>query len=226
MIEPSWRRLSLADQDAFSRLCLCRGGFTRADAQALTGCGLATLARLQQHAFLQYATDSGRYQIHEVLHQYGAAQLDADPARKADAQRSHSRHYCGRLARESERINTGEQRAILAPRSIPKSRTAGWRGSGRWRRATLLRRHRPPIRCFFSSSIVDVFRKVLTPAGLRMAGGVREATVEAERLRLRLLTWQGTFSYHLGRYSEAHRLLESNLPRLGGAGRPGDRAVA
>ena len=107
VIEPSWRRLSQADQDAFSRLCLCRGGVTRADAQALTGCSLATLARLQQHAFLQYASESGRYQIHEVLRQYGAAQLDADPTRQADAQHRHSRHYCAWLAGQSGRINTG-----------------------------------------------------------------------------------------------------------------------
>ena len=80
----------------------------------MTGCGLATLARLQQHAFLQYASESGRYQIHEVLRQYGAAQLDADPARKADAQRSHSRHYCAWLAGQGGRINTAEQMRVLA----------------------------------------------------------------------------------------------------------------
>ncbi len=213
VIEPSWRRLSPADQDAFSRLCLCRGGVTRADAQALTGCDLATLARLQQHAFLQYASESGRYQIHEVLRQYGAAQLDADPARKADAQRSHRGHYCAWLAGQGGRINTAEQSGCWR-RWMPRSKTVGWPGSGRWRRANRF----AGICCRCAVLLLRVSRAL--PGGCRRlpdrsgAGCVREATVEAERLRLRLLTWQGAFSHFLGQYSEAHRLLESSLARL------------
>jgi hypothetical protein len=59
----------------------------------------------------------------QVLRQYGTAQ-GCRPARKAGAQRRHSRHYCAWLA-AGERINTETDGD--SAESMPRSRTAdGW----------------------------------------------------------------------------------------------------
>ena len=213
VIEPSWRRLSPAEQDAFSRLCLCRGGVSRMDAQALTGCDLATLARLQQQSFLQYASESGRYQIHEVLRQYGAGQLTAAPDRQADAQRRHGRHYCGWLAGRGGRINTGEQTAILAALDAEvENCRAAWEWAAAAGELALLASAADAL-CFYFE-YRGRFQEGFDACRIVLEQDMHEATVEAERLRLRLLIWQGTFSHFLGQSPEAHRLLRSSLARL------------
>jgi len=205
--------LTAAEQDAVSRLCLCRGGFTRADAQALTGCSLATLARLQQHAFLQYASESGRYQIHEVLRQYGAAQLDADPTRQADAQHRHSRHYCAWLAGQSGRINTAEQeRVLVALDAEVENCRAAWEWAVAAGDIASLAAASDAL--FFYFEYRGRFQEGFDACRISLEQCVCGPTVEAKRLRVRLLTWQGAFRHFLGQYSEAHRLLESSLARV------------
>jgi DNA-binding SARP family transcriptional activator/predicted ATPase len=213
VIEPSWRLLSPADQDAFGRLCLCRGGVTRTDAQALTGCSLATLARLQQHAFLQYASESGRYQIHEVLRQYGAAQLDADPERCADAERRHSGHYCAWLAGEGERINTAEQERVLAAidAEVENCRTAWEWAAAACDTASLAS---AADALFFYFEYRGRFQEGVDACRIAMEQGAWGATVENERLQAHLLAWQGAFGRALGEYLEADRPLRSSLARL------------
>ena len=194
VIEPSWRRLSEADQDAFSRLCLCRGGVTRTDAQALTGCSLATLARLQQHAFLQYASDSGRYQIHEVLRQYGEAQLDADPERCADARRRHSGHYCAWLAGQGGRINTAEQMRVLA---AIDAEVENCRAAWEWAVAAgdIASLASAADALFFYFEYRGRFQEGFDACRISLEQCVCGPAVEAERLQARLLAWQGAFSH-------------------------------
>jgi predicted ATPase/DNA-binding SARP family transcriptional activator len=213
VIEPSWRRLSEADQDAFSRLCLCRGGVTRADAQALTGCSLATLARLQQHAFLQYASESGRYQIHEVLRQYGAAQLDADPARKAAAQGRHSEHFCAWLAGQRGRINTAEQERVLVAMDaeVDNCRVAWEWAAAACDTASLA--SAADAFCFYFE-YRGRFQEGFDACRIAIEGGAREASAEGERLQAHLSAWQGAFSRSLGQFVEANRLLRGGLTRL------------
>jgi DNA-binding SARP family transcriptional activator/predicted ATPase len=213
VIEPSWRRLNPAEQDAFMRLCVCRGGFTRVDAQALTGCGLATLARLQQHAFLQYASESGRYQVHEVLRQYGAVQLAADPARQADAQRSHGRHYSAWLAGHSGRINTAEQVRVLAAldAEVDNCRAAWAWAAAAGDRAALAAAADP---LFFYCEYRGRFQEGFDACRIAVEQGVGGATTEDERWRAHLWAWQGAFGHSLGQFEEPHRLLASSLAQL------------
>jgi predicted ATPase/DNA-binding CsgD family transcriptional regulator len=76
----SWKRLSDAERDVFKRLSVFRGGFTREAAQAVTGAALKTLAALVNKSLVR-AEAHGRYDVHELLRQYGEerlAELDAD----------------------------------------------------------------------------------------------------------------------------------------------------
>ena len=222
VIEPSWRRLSEADQDAFSRLCLCRGGVTRTDAQALTGCSLATLARLQQHAFLQYASDSGRYQIHEVLRQYGAAQLEADPERCADARRRHSGHYCAWLAGQGGRINTAEQERVLAAIDAEvENCRAAWEWAVAAGDIASLASAADPL--FFYFEYRGRFQEGSDACRISLEQCVCGPTVEAERL-------QGAPAGLAGRVQPCSGSVLGGSPAVGeqpgpagGVGRPGDR---
>ena len=94
VFDATWRRLDLAEQQAFMRLSIFRGGLTRAAAEAVAGATLPMLARLISQCLLQFEPAAERYQLHEVLRQYGEEQINA--AGEIDALRH--RHFVYYLA--------------------------------------------------------------------------------------------------------------------------------
>jgi serine/threonine protein kinase/predicted ATPase len=75
VFESSWHLLGDDERRAFSELCVFRGGFTREAAQVVAGAGVRTLAALQGKSLIRRQLDTGRYEVHEVLRQYGEARL-------------------------------------------------------------------------------------------------------------------------------------------------------
>jgi predicted ATPase len=75
VFDSSWHQLAEDVRRAFSQLCVFRGGFTREAAQAVAGAGARTLAALLSKSLIRRQPDTGRYEVHEVLRQYGEARL-------------------------------------------------------------------------------------------------------------------------------------------------------
>lgn len=96
VFESSWSQLSTASRDAFARLTVFRGGFTRHAAQEVAGADLRTLLRLVRKSFLS-AARRDRYQIHELLRQYGEEQLEASGRARqvCDAHSAYYLHFLG-----------------------------------------------------------------------------------------------------------------------------------
>jgi predicted ATPase len=100
VLDVSWRRLDQSEKTAFSQASVFRGGFSReAASQVVTGGEAAPhlLASLVRKSFLQHDRVKNRYQIHELLRQYGAEKLASDPALEAATRDQHSQYYCERL---------------------------------------------------------------------------------------------------------------------------------
>jgi predicted ATPase/DNA-binding CsgD family transcriptional regulator len=74
--EPTWQRLSETEREVFKKLSVFRGGFTPEAALAVAGASLRTLSSLVDKSLLRVNTD-GRYDLHELLRQYGEEQLNA-----------------------------------------------------------------------------------------------------------------------------------------------------
>ena len=94
--DATWRRLEPAEQEAFMRLSVFRGGFTREAAQDGAGAGLPILARLIGRCLLQFQPANERYQMHEVLRQYSQEKLAS--AGDLDAIRFRHFQYYAELA--------------------------------------------------------------------------------------------------------------------------------
>ena len=93
----SWRLMSEGERDAFQKLSVFRGGFTREAAEVVAGASLQTLAELIDQSLVRLNA-AGRYDVHELLRQYGAEQLDA--ARQIEVvQRAYIDYYLGLLHR-------------------------------------------------------------------------------------------------------------------------------
>ncbi|MEM7117724.1 MAG: BTAD domain-containing putative transcriptional regulator [Chloroflexota bacterium] len=74
-MEQSWQRLSAQERHIFMHLVVFRGGFTREAAQTVAGANLRQLSRLVNKSFLQFERENGRYQIHELMRQFGTEKL-------------------------------------------------------------------------------------------------------------------------------------------------------
>lgn len=77
VFDTSWNMLNEEEKQAFKRLSVFRGSFSRQAAQVVSGHTMRTLLSLANKSWLQQA-DEGRYQLHEVLRQFGMERLEAD----------------------------------------------------------------------------------------------------------------------------------------------------
>ena len=75
------------------RLSVFRGGFTREAAQDGAGAGLPILARLIGKCLLQFQPANERYQMHEVLRQYGQEKLASAGSMGIAVQHRHFEYY-------------------------------------------------------------------------------------------------------------------------------------
>ncbi len=92
VFDHSWKLLGEAEQRALSRLAVFRGGFSREAAEQVAGASLGMLSSLVAKSLVQ-RNEAGRYDLHELLRQYAAAHLEADPATGAATKRQHYAFY-------------------------------------------------------------------------------------------------------------------------------------
>jgi DNA-binding CsgD family transcriptional regulator len=96
VFDHSWRLLSEAEQQVFPRLSVFKGGFRREAAEQVAGASLATLAGLVDKSFLR-VSPSGRYDLHELMRQYGEERLESVSGAKTETQAQHSAYYAAFL---------------------------------------------------------------------------------------------------------------------------------
>jgi predicted ATPase/DNA-binding SARP family transcriptional activator len=92
-IDASWGLLEEQERSSFKRLSLFRGGFTYHAAQEVSGSTRETLSSLANKSFIRYDTRSSRFEIHELLRQYGSEKLASDPLDLARVREKHVQYY-------------------------------------------------------------------------------------------------------------------------------------
>jgi predicted ATPase/transcriptional regulator with XRE-family HTH domain len=117
VFEHSWQLLSTEEQHVLAALAVFRGGFRREAAQAVAGSSLATLARLADASLIGVVREAGsisRYTLHELVRQYAAEHLAADPAAQQQARARHAAYYAEMLASSQPGLQNDAQSATLA----------------------------------------------------------------------------------------------------------------
>ena len=94
--DQAWQQLGARRQQIFARLCLFRAGFSRRAAAAVAEADLPDLDDLTARAIVRRG-EHGRYQIHELLRQYGADRLHEHAAEVAEAHAAQGRYYAEQL---------------------------------------------------------------------------------------------------------------------------------
>ncbi|MGA7270406.1 MAG: adenylate/guanylate cyclase domain-containing protein, partial [Acidimicrobiia bacterium] len=113
VFEYSWDLLSEEERHTFAALSVFRGGFTRDAARAVTGASLKALAGLVSKSLVTADPEAARYEVHELLRQYAAAELEKDPGRKGQVVESHSLFYAELLGNASSLFPGSSQAEFL-----------------------------------------------------------------------------------------------------------------
>jgi predicted ATPase/DNA-binding XRE family transcriptional regulator len=107
----SWDLLSDEERWALCQLAIFNGGFDRNAAQQIAGADLSLLASLSAKSLVR-RTESGRYDLHEVIRQYSLYHLNDDP-RKPESYTRHCAYYLT-MVRESEcLLKSGAQQEAI-----------------------------------------------------------------------------------------------------------------
>ncbi|MCB0167430.1 MAG: tetratricopeptide repeat protein, partial [Anaerolineae bacterium] len=99
VFDQSWQHLTAEEQRVFRNLTVFRGSFSREAAAEVAGASLPLLLALADKSLVR-RTVAGRYELHELLRQYGREKL-AEAGEREAAQNRHLA-FCLNLAEEAE----------------------------------------------------------------------------------------------------------------------------
>ncbi len=112
IFESTWKRLTETEREVFQQLSIFRGGFTRQAAQTITATSLPVLMALVNKSLLR-PDFQGRYQIHELLRQFGLDRLTKFPPAEAEARDRHCAYFAAFLKRqEADMVGPNQGKAL------------------------------------------------------------------------------------------------------------------
>ena len=111
----SWRRLSERERQALRRLAVFQGPFTREAAQAITGVSLRDLTSLVYKSLLRWdwTQGAGGYDLHEVVRQFAAEQLNQAPGERETVEARHAAFYLELIGGFEKRVDSLDAPAAI-----------------------------------------------------------------------------------------------------------------
>ncbi|MFK7802119.1 MAG: tetratricopeptide repeat protein [Anaerolineae bacterium] len=104
--------LDKVDADIFHRLAIFRGGFSREAAHEIAGADLMALSRLLDKSLVRLI-GRNRYDLHQILRQYGVEKLLADPAEHRRVSQAHAEYYNRALVKIAPDMGSFDHMALL-----------------------------------------------------------------------------------------------------------------
>lgn len=183
----SWQLLSPQEQHLFINLSVFRGSFTRHAAQAITQATQRALTMLVNKSLLQFNSQTERYQMHNLMHQYGHEML----AQETDIHQAHATYYTQLLANYGSKIMARNQPASFAQLAQEEENVIiAWRWAVKAQKHTLLNDAVTTLVFYFLwyMRYQDGFL-LLGEAIKALTNGQEQAIVKAH-----MLTWQAFFT--------------------------------
>jgi predicted ATPase/DNA-binding SARP family transcriptional activator len=206
----SWRLLNEEEKMVFRQLALFRGSFTQAAAQVVTGASLATLASLIHKSFLQRAPGE-RYQIHELLRQFGEEQLLQASADLTEVQARHSHYYLTFLTQRTPGLLCAQQPLLLNEigQEIDNIRH-GWLWAARQGDCKLIQGALDGLYDYYQTRSQQAAGIELFAQAIQFFQQVVDP-VAHQLLLARLQARQAALACEINQYAEAYRLLQASL---------------
>ncbi|MDE3090499.1 MAG: tetratricopeptide repeat protein, partial [Chloroflexota bacterium] len=208
VIDRSWQMLTEDERAAFKRLSVFRGGFFQQAAVAIAGADFTLLASLVDKSFLHHAP-SGRYEVHELLRQFGEEKLSTDE--NAQARNRHCHYFAGFLQQRTEDLRHGRMKEMLneLAEEIENVRAA-------WNWATQHRQVEEIAASYQSLYRFYELRSRFQEGEIALEQGAQALTAAANgtrecALRAGILWRQARFCQRLALFDKAKILLDASL---------------
>ncbi|HEY1016539.1 MAG TPA: tetratricopeptide repeat protein, partial [Herpetosiphonaceae bacterium] len=206
VFEHSWRLLADQEQRALAQLGVFRGPFSREAALQVTQAELRVIAALIDKSLVRRSRDGG-YSLHELLRQYAAEKLWAEPATEEAVRGRHARYYALFAQQQHGRWDgQQEESARLQLQTELPNICDGWRWAGAGGQPAVLELCLEPLYDLYLATH-------LCQEGLALFEQAAEspAAAGAPLLRARLLARQAQFCYELGRFDHGRERLRAAL---------------
>jgi tetratricopeptide (TPR) repeat protein len=215
VFEHSWNLLTDDERAALRTLSIFRGGFRREAAEWVAGATLPLLTALVDKSLLR-RSGTGRYDIHELVRQYAAAQIESDAAEYAAVRDRHSGYYLTLIQHREKLLKRARQRPAIDElvAEIDNIRLA-WDWAVRHQHTDdLIRALRGlswfyELRSWFAEGEAMLRRAIETLRAQKPPEGM-----DWEPALGQLMTYEGWFRFRQGRYGQARELLTRALGSL------------
>ena len=108
----TWESLSAAERQNFRKLSIFKGGFTKKAAREVAGVDFPQLSALLEKS-LVYRRKDGRYNLHDILNQFAAEKLAANPLEQNKLRDTHRKYYLDLLMRSTDELVGASQIGAL-----------------------------------------------------------------------------------------------------------------
>ena len=112
VFDHSWELLTEEEQGIMRRLSVFRGGFRREAAEQVADATLAVLPALVTKSMVHRSGD-GRYDLHELIHQYAGKRLSEHPDEQTAIQRTHGSYFLALFCEADRRLLSSRQHETL-----------------------------------------------------------------------------------------------------------------
>lgn len=203
----SWRLLTDAQRHALASLSVFGGGFTAEAAEHVTAEGPSTLAALLSWSLVRRA-GPGRFDLHELIRQFAATELAADPAGHSAARQRHASYFAELVEREGRWFRGGgaQVRALDTVAEELTNVRIAWEHARDSRDAEALERFLPMFHLYEVRGLYEEGAE---------AFGLSAAVLDTISLvRARSLTAQSVLLGRLGRLQESRSTVDESLAIL------------
>ena len=123
----SWAALPTAEQETLRRLSVFRGGCTHDAAAEVTGASIQTLNALMDKALIRHSSN-GRYELHPLVRQFAAEQLQSDPEENELIYDLHGRYFLLILDQQTPALKSDREKHVLAEMAADRDNLlAAWK---------------------------------------------------------------------------------------------------
>jgi predicted ATPase/transcriptional regulator with XRE-family HTH domain len=218
-IQHSWKLLTPEEQKVLRQLSIFWGGFTRHAAASVADASLVNLGALVSKTLIRRA-ESGRYDMHELIHQYSLEQLQQDKSEYEQIQTRHSQYFANLLNERGPALKGAERPMVVSEliSDLANLRQAWYWASGRQQAKDLSQSADTLFWLYESRSNcregVPLYRQAVQ--GLQVEDK-KLAASEKWALQLALgqaLTYEGFFLFRQGQQPQGREALKSALTIL------------
>jgi predicted ATPase len=212
VFDHSWRLLVAQEQTVFQQLSIFRGGFNYQAARAVSGASLRELRALVNKSMLN-RTPSGRYQMHDLIQQYGLEKLAEDSGQETAVRNRHSAYFCAVLRqREGDLKGRRQQVAMAELEADSENVRAAWDWAVKQGGVVRLAQAVESL-CLFYEWRGRYFEG---ENACRMAAETlaTSQSLDKHRILAKVLTWQSVFSQSLGQTQRASQFVQQTQALL------------